>query len=531
MMTILSKVGMSVTRQSVSTSLKGLTEDALREVRLAVLEHPWFLVYDNINFPNKKYDQRTGNTDSFENGTTATVVIAERPVNMKDGRNSYELLSVKDLAINEVDWLHFVCVSDFQFAEVLRRHFKTYKRFSNPVRPKEVLKTKKTEKELRARDVSRYARLEWAVPVMQLFHLQMLLCNTILRNHYGSITTPGSLAFFASMLERKRVHPDRPDYHAMEELLRHVFDAMVIRVWEVLLGTENLDTFGKRLNNVDIKKIMSLTLPVIRTMFMKSAMELQQTYGPANVNAGLFFRDMILFIELSDAIKVGDIGRIEDVLKWLTIMFQAGMTKNYANELLHLQCGLRHGWSAETRQAIMASWLINTKGKEDSWIPTDLHQEHNNLLTKTIHSAKGSNASWEMLAESISTNIHVFSKVAQQLETAFGVTPNCTQHTTVSPETDIMRIVRSLRQHNILGHDPRPQALDDVPLVRDLYAEGFMKLSHGRLTSFIQSNMNRQRLAEEDSMEVEEGLEVEEGMEVDEIDETGIEQYVEASLG
>lgn len=50
-------------------------------------------------------------------------------------------------------------------------------------------------KVLHSRDTTPLERLQWATPVIQLFHLQMIVCSTILRTHYESRATPGSLAF------------------------------------------------------------------------------------------------------------------------------------------------------------------------------------------------------------------------------------------------------------------------------------------------------------------------------------------------
>ncbi|KAF9429540.1 hypothetical protein BGZ76_001201 [Entomortierella beljakovae] len=44
-------------------------------------------------------------------------------------------------------------------------------------------------------------------------------------------------------------------------------------------------------------------------------------------NGSLLFQDMLLYIELCNAIKSGDIGQIEDVIKWLTMMFKLGLQK------------------------------------------------------------------------------------------------------------------------------------------------------------------------------------------------------------
>ncbi|KAF9306638.1 hypothetical protein BG003_000957, partial [Podila horticola] len=249
---------------------------------------------------------------------------------------------------------------------------------------------------LRWDDISAYYRLEWAIPVMQLFHLQMLLASTILRTHYGAHGTPGSLAAIAGMLGRKRVGTDKPDFHATDELLRHTFAALVLRIWQVEFEADDLENFDFDPNSDDFEDMLESTSDRILDTYFTSHNE-DKLNGTSSRNAATFLRVAVLYLELTSATKAGDTGRIIECIKWLTIIFQAGSTRNYANELLHLHCGLAYTWTEKTADAITSSSLVNTTGQPNRWIPADLHQEHNNLLIKTIHSAMGSNSSWEFL--------------------------------------------------------------------------------------------------------------------------------------
>ncbi|KAG0310306.1 hypothetical protein BG000_007088, partial [Podila horticola] len=52
-----------------------MTKDAQNQVKKAVLDNDWFVVYDNINIAMKHHHQRINKLDTFENGTAATVVL------------------------------------------------------------------------------------------------------------------------------------------------------------------------------------------------------------------------------------------------------------------------------------------------------------------------------------------------------------------------------------------------------------------------------------------------------------------------
>ncbi|KAF9080959.1 hypothetical protein BGX29_004873, partial [Mortierella sp. GBA35] len=215
-------------------------------------------------------------------------------------------------------------------------------------------------------DVTAFDRMEWALPALQLFHLQMNLCKLILKTHLGESDKPGSLSFFISRLKRKRVSEESSSFHAVNELLRNVFDGMVLRIWREELGVDSsktLDTWGANQDTTTMLNEVSTTAEAIRARYLVRPELTRKAYGNANTNAALFIRDMLVYIELSDAIKQGDVGRIKAVLVPITIMFQAGGTKNYANQLLRLAFDIRHIWTELRIDAIFSSWLINTTGK------------------------------------------------------------------------------------------------------------------------------------------------------------------------
>ena len=82
-------------------------------------------------------------------------------------------------------------------------------------------------------DITFFDRLSWAIPVLQLFHMQMLLCSSILRTHFGGDgLRPGSLRYYKVKLNRKGLDDEKPSHHYADEFLRTVFTAMVRRLWQ-----------------------------------------------------------------------------------------------------------------------------------------------------------------------------------------------------------------------------------------------------------------------------------------------------------
>ncbi|KAI9442061.1 hypothetical protein BJY52DRAFT_1093669, partial [Lactarius psammicola] len=67
----------------------------------------------------------------------------------------------------------------------------------------------------------------------------------------------------------------------------------------------------------------------------------------AHQNIRLLTRDLLYLAELVRAISDGDIGRIEDMLPVLAMMFQGAGGNNYCTEILHFILNLKHVWTPE----------------------------------------------------------------------------------------------------------------------------------------------------------------------------------------
>lgn len=339
-------------------------------------------------------------------------------------------------------------------------------------------------KDQRLDEHSPYRRLDWVLPVAQLFHMQMLLAKAILRNYRGSTSEQGSLEQLATMLRRKRIFCDNPEFHAMDEFLRHVFTAMVLRLWEVSMGAEEMQSLENYSDNAAFSDCINEKVMEIIDRDI-NAPNIENT---SSRNATLFLRDMIMYMELSSAIKIGDIGRIEKALKWLTIIFHAGSTPHYAYELMHFRCCFKYVWDEHTKVAVLSSMLVNTSGGRHGWKPTDLYQEHHNRSIKHVYYSRRGETPFDMLRERVSTNIETFDNVKEQMEKQFQAPSNKRKHAAVSAETDIHNILRILRENETLSHDSTPyvQKNERVTAAKNLLLAGTIALQDAkRIRAFI----------------------------------------------
>jgi hypothetical protein len=544
LISVLQKAGVSVSYDSIQRALGSLTKSHLKKVREVVKrEEGGFLIgYDNINMAFRRHDQHFDNKDTFENGATATLVVTAQKPTVDMSKDYTDQLSMEDLYPTREQSARLSTTYCYHLTEVLVRRVKGFEHNPFPVQvlsPPSLAKTEMyplpsmhidqstvdgnrdileeiMEKATqlnpewferrrlilagdqltlsRIRSIARlrwdepkaYHRLEWAIPVVQLFHLQMLFAKTIFKTHHGQNDkkpTPGSLGHFLRVLERKRISLDKSNFHDLDQFLRQVFDGVVLLIWEAEFLPADMETSAV---SASIQDEVRTKAEHITRKYLSTARH-SSICNQQSKNAALFIRDMLHYLELGSAIKAGDIGRIGDSIRWITILLQAGSTQNYANELLRLHCQMFYSSDKNTKSVIMSSMVVNTTGQPNRYIPCDLLQEHHNLLTKFVYNAKGSKLSWQYLRDKISTNIRVFQSIAAKLHEQFNIVRSGTNHTTDPAVADIKKIKDICTRSGIFTDDFEPLK-DDIPAVIDLLLAGRKKLTDGnRIVNFKKS--------------------------------------------
>jgi hypothetical protein len=66
--------------------------------------------------------------------------------------------------------------------------------------------------------------------------------------------------------------------------------------------------------------------------------------------------DVLPYLQLRDAIKVGDIGRMQDLLPTLLFRFAGGGNSKYTIEILELLQGLKCEWTDEIKYVFIYHW-------------------------------------------------------------------------------------------------------------------------------------------------------------------------------
>ncbi|KAI9437492.1 hypothetical protein H4582DRAFT_1815526, partial [Lactarius indigo] len=103
-------------------------------------------------------------------------------------------------------------------------------------------------------------------------------------------------------------------------------------------------------------------------------------------NQTLHNRDYLLYVDLCNAINIGDVGRVEaSFLHWIYVFRATGKHK-YASQLARYLKNLHEVYPPELSQIVRINMLCNPTGKPNVFRPVDWLVERNNLYMKVFRS-------------------------------------------------------------------------------------------------------------------------------------------------
>jgi hypothetical protein len=235
---------------------------------------------------------------------------------------------------------------------------------------------------LRSRDINSWTRREVFQLGFGLFHLCLNLVWALLHVHRGSLEQTGSLTYFFALLEKTRLGGDHPDYHTLLSALTQILDGVLLNAWRCECGHDLAGFAATKPLAEDLIKVAGDILLKHATPIMPVATPdtlngeiLDEDYGSdesgrdadftetlpsatpttlldperdrVHQNLRLLTRDLLYVAELVRAISDGDIGRVEDMLPLLAMLFRGAGGNNYCTEILHFILNLKHIWTPE----------------------------------------------------------------------------------------------------------------------------------------------------------------------------------------
>lgn len=245
---------------------------------------------------------------------------------------------------------------------------------------------------IRSRDLDPWNRRQVFQLGISLFHLCLNLVWLLLHVHRGSLDQTGSLTYFFALLEKTRLGGEHPDYHSLLSAMLQILHGLLLNAWRCECGSASLKDYAatnptpedllqiaqKILRNhatpmptpaksedlsdgdsggsdSDEPNAQSTTQRPTRTRSTRPTRSRTNTQNnikdPSNdivhQNIRLLIHDLLYVAELIQAISDGDIGRVEDILPQLAMIFRGAGGNNYCTEILHFIYNLRHVWTPE----------------------------------------------------------------------------------------------------------------------------------------------------------------------------------------
>ncbi|KAH9012620.1 hypothetical protein EDB83DRAFT_2168703, partial [Lactarius deliciosus] len=344
---------------------------------------PHALAYDNINISSSIYVKQGPNAMSkVQSGTFALLNTRAEDMDMRPlikNLRCSSLLVMSDLRMTLVAGQSYISQTAVTIVRILTKYVKGFEtqqsdpmlqhppRWPLPVGHKTVfhplwastieeasidgnLLLMNTRiwggQQIRQKDVSYWETCEIFQLGFGSFHLTMNLLWCVLKTHRGTLNQMGSLTQFFAVLEKTRLGGEHPDYHTLLAALTQILHGLILNAWRNECDYSSLRDFSKA------KPMPGGLLDCARQIAEKYASDpvsgVESTKPVVDVvhrNVALLTRNLLLVVELVDAIATGDFGRIEDILPTLTCMFRGSGSNNYLMEILHLIFNIKEVWT------------------------------------------------------------------------------------------------------------------------------------------------------------------------------------------
>jgi hypothetical protein len=203
----------------------------------------------------------------------------------------------------------------------------------------------------RCEDLNSFDRLAFMKPIFGWFHAQIAVEHSLHAEYFGTQTGFGLVQAF-DLLNRKGLHAPSIQgtfHHHMKEALYHISEARFRDLWCVVGKVNKIE----QLRSLTPQRLYDLATRIVSEYASSSALRRLDTKKSHKdellYQSTQMARDLLDCLDLDEAIKLGDVGRMEDLLPRLLFRFVDGKNKNYALEILELLQGLHHEWTPELK--------------------------------------------------------------------------------------------------------------------------------------------------------------------------------------
>ncbi|KAK7031814.1 hypothetical protein R3P38DRAFT_2522165 [Favolaschia claudopus] len=326
----------------------------------------------------------------------------------------------------------------------------------------------------RHEDHNSFDRLDYMIPVFGWFHLVMSFANSIHKQYLGTSAVIGGLRQAFDVLQRKGLISQStkgPFWHNLDEAIHHISEAHFRACWLDVGGVEKLED----LKSKSPAELCELAGKLVEDYASRSALNTMEDMN-SEARDGVFYQwtmfnmDVLPYLQLREAIRSGDVGRIEDFLPTLLFRFAGSGFPKYAIEILELLQGLRQEWPEVVRNYIKQfCWLMTRTGKPHNWLPYDLAQEENICDIKVNYRSQGPGATMEYMGK-VSPAIPTLRKVQRHMEKQFRTNTRGARHGVPDKEKDVSKLTEHYLASKLHTYIPGREL--KTPRIPDFVTEG-----------------------------------------------------------
>lgn len=197
-------------------------------------------------------------------------------------------------------------------------------------------------------DFNSFDCMDYMVPLFRWFHMVMAFANSLHKQYLGYLSIIRSLQQAFDVLQRKGLQKPEtkgPFWHHLHEALYHVGEAHLRATWLIVADVMSL-TKLKMKHPADLCSLATKLIDEQASRKALTKMRNMPEMAQENVLTRwiTFNSDILSYIELTTAIKYGDVGWMEDMLPIMLFCFAGGGNPKYTIEILELMQGLRKEW-------------------------------------------------------------------------------------------------------------------------------------------------------------------------------------------
>ncbi|KAI0090786.1 hypothetical protein BDY19DRAFT_1035348 [Irpex rosettiformis] len=275
--------------------------------------------------------------------------------------------------------------------------------------------------------------------VMGLFHLQMAAADAIWRMFIkpkSQRTEPNCLYQQACKI---RPHDSgrigsQPGFRLMHDLILQCASARILDVWRVAINKLSHSSLESFADSSSWSDIVELSHDLVKG-YLDQPLRGDQEFR----NNTLILGRLLDYVELTHAMKHGDIGRVEATfLKWVFIFKSVGKHK-YASQLIKTMNDLRFVYPARLARAIRLNWLCNPTGRPDGFRAIDWLVELMNLYIKVVYGSSGYTRTFQLILKQ-SPLIEVFRHLHRTMQDSFHLPHRSVRHAPQSQENTLQAL-------------------------------------------------------------------------------------------